>query len=277
MRVLIVAPEVAGLPALAQNNELTRIGDHPAIQVDPLIGPLVTSDRVSSRLTGAGRRYDAVLVSAHGRPGHVVLADCTVEAQWLTSLLRRAGVPLLVLAVCSSAVRPEGGPAFPDVVPAAGINLVAMSVAVADLAAVEYDVALFHALANGESLRQAHLIALEVMAGRAGDAVAPQLFMADPGQAPAAVESRKEVPPMAPTYDDSGRHSIEATLRRMDEKLDRLTETVYQIDGRLRALEKEVERRHGVSPEVPQPVLILGAAGVVLTLLLLIFVSWRLL
>lgn len=82
---------------------------------------------------------------------------------------------------------------------------------------------------------------------------------------------------MAPTYDDSGRHSIEATLRRMDEKLDRLTETVYQIDGRLRALEKEVERRHGVSPEVPQPVLILGAAGVVLTLLLLIFVSWRLL
>lgn len=273
MRVLIIAPEVPGLPALAQNNELTRIGDHPAIQVDPLIGHLVTTDRVASRLAGT-RQYDAVLVSAHGRGGHVALADSTVEANWLASQLRRAQVPLLVLAVCASAVRPDGGAdlvlSFPDVVPAAGISLVAMSVSVADLAAVEYDVAFFHALANGEALTQAHRIGVEVMAARTGTAVAPQLYMAGP------VPNFERLP-MAPQYDDGRQPNIEATLRRMDEKLDNLTRTVYDIDARLRVVERQGEANRRPSPEIPQPWLILGAVGVVITLGLLILLTWRLL
>ena len=176
IRVLIVAPEIPDLPRLAQVNELTRLADVPGISRNTLIGPLVTEQRIQSQLRN--NAWDVLLWSGHGADGRLLLPDgTTIEPRWLASEVRRAGVRTVVLAVCDSAQR-RGMEGFADVLPASGVNVIAMAVAVSDVAAVDYDVALLHALANGETVREAHRIGVEAIMGTP-DAGKPQLFMAD--------------------------------------------------------------------------------------------------
>ena len=176
LRVLLIAPEIPRLPRLAQTSELTRIGDVPGVSVTSVIGTLVTSLRIQSQLRRG--TFDVLLWSGHGTDGHLLLPDGTdVEPRWLASEVRQAAIKTVVLAVCDSAHR-RGLEGFVDVLPAAGINCIGMSIEVADTAAVAYDVALLHALAGGETLREAHRIGIEAIGGRA-DMTAPQLYPAD--------------------------------------------------------------------------------------------------
>ena len=176
IRVLVIAPEIADLPRLTQTAELTRLGDARGVDVETIIGSLVTPERIQQRLRRD--RLDVVLWSGHGADGHLLLpGGREVEPRWLASEVKRAGASTVVLAVCDSAKR-RGLEGFADVLPAAGVNLVAMSIAVTDTSAVDYNVAMLHALSNGETVREAHRIGVEAIAGRP-DASAPQLFAAD--------------------------------------------------------------------------------------------------
>jgi hypothetical protein len=96
MRVLVVAPEIDGLPRLASGSELTRLGDVAGVEVHPLTGPLVTQDRIQSRLRQG--RFGALLWSGHGAGGRLLLPGGNeIEPRWLASELKRAGVTLAVL------------------------------------------------------------------------------------------------------------------------------------------------------------------------------------
>ena len=184
IRVLIVAPEIPDMPRLAQVNELTRLSDVPGVAVTALTGPLVTEQRIQAQLRN--NPFDVLLWSGHGAGGRLLLSgNATVEPRWLASETKRAGVQTVVLAVCDSAQR-RGLEGFADVLPAAGVNVIAMTVTISDVAAVDYDVALLHALANNEAVREAHRIGVEAILSTA-DAGKPQLFMAD---SPAALRQQ---------------------------------------------------------------------------------------
>lgn len=177
MQVLVIAPEIEGLPRLAQTSELTRLGDVSGLVVHPLTGPLVTPERIQQRLRG--QRYDVALWSGHGKAGRLLLPNNReVEPRWLASELKQSGVTVLVLSVCDSSqrhiVNMDG---FSDAIPSAGIHLVAMPAAIGDKSAVDYDVALLHALAGGETIRDAHRIGLDALNEQ--EDAQPQLFMSD--------------------------------------------------------------------------------------------------
>ena len=231
LSVLVIAPEVEGLPRLAQASELTRLGDAPGIDVDPLIGPLVTLERVQARLRS--RRYQVVLWSGHGSGGRLLLPNGReAEPRWLASEVHQSGAGLMILAVCDSAQR-TGYEGFADVLPANGINLVAMAAEVGDVAAVDYDVALLHSLAAGDNLREAHRIGLEAIKQQA-DRPQPQLFMADTANLTDQVNRLQAA--VAAGHPQEALEIIEqcsATLKRLQEH--------YQgLDGRVTAIERRL-------------------------------------
>lgn len=177
--VLAIAPVVTGLPPLGTAAELARIGDLPGVQLTQLTGP-VTKQRVIDRL-GRGR-YDAVLWTGHGTPGHLLVEGDTIDPRWLAVQLKQAGIKLCVLAVCQSGERPALGEfvaSFADVLPPAGVSAIVMLIAVNDQAAIEYDVALFQALVSGASVRVAHETGVEAIAHFGGMVQAPMLIPAD--------------------------------------------------------------------------------------------------
>lgn len=173
--VLVVAPEIIELPELAQSAELTRLEDVTSIVAKPLIGKLVTLERIQNRLRSGN--YDVLLWSGHGKDGKLLLPqNKEVEPRWLASEVKQAGIKVVILSVCDSAQR-KGYEGFADVLPANGISFIGMSIGISDIGAIEYDIALLHALANKETLRNAHRIGLESISGT--DKIAPQLFVAD--------------------------------------------------------------------------------------------------
>lgn len=175
MNVLVVSPEIENLPKLAQSAELTRLEDISSLSVKSLVGTLVTSERIQNRLRSG--RYDVLLWSGHGSDGKLLLPkNKEIEPRWLASEVKHAGINLVVLSVCDSAQR-KGYEGFADILPANNISLIGMSVSISDVSAVEYNIALLHALTNGETLRNAHRIGLESVSDT--DKVAPQLFIAD--------------------------------------------------------------------------------------------------
>lgn len=177
--VLAIAPTVANLPALSTAAELARIGDLPGVQLAQLTGP-VTKQRIIDRL---GRsHYDAVLWTGHGTPGHLIIEGDTVDPRWLAVQLKQAKVGLVILTACQSGTRPaisEFVASFADVIPPAGVSSIVMMVDVEDRSAIEYDVALFQALAAGETVRRAHEVGIEAIAHNATMAQAPMLIPAD--------------------------------------------------------------------------------------------------
>ena len=77
LRVLLIAPEIPGLPRLAQTSELTRIGDVPGVSVTSVIGTLVTSLRIQSQLRRG--TFDVLLWSGHGTDG---ICSCLTAPTW---------------------------------------------------------------------------------------------------------------------------------------------------------------------------------------------------
>lgn len=235
MKVLVIAPEIDGLPKLAQTSELTRLGDVSGIDVQPLIGPLVTQDRIQQRLRSG--RYQVALWSGHGARGRLLLpGKAEVEPRWLASELKRSGVTLAVLAVCESGQR-GNAEGFSDVLPPAGVHLIAMSASISDTSAVDYNVALFHALASGEPVRAAHVIALETLQGRAEDRVQPQLFMSDAasaGDLAARGEALREA--MAAGKSDEALVIVQQCKSILGE----IEQHIDGLDGRVKAIERRL-------------------------------------
>lgn len=235
MKVLVIAPEIDGLPKLAQTSELTRLGDVSGIDVQPLIGPLVTQDRIQQRLRSG--RYQVALWSGHGLRGRLLLpGNAEVEPRWLASELKRSGVTLLILAVCKSSQRPgHSAEGFSDVLPAAGIHLVSMAAAIGDVSAIDYDVALLHALASGETLRDAHRVGIEAL--REPDISQPQLFMSDAASAndlAARSEALKDA--MAAGQSDDAL----AIVHQCRTILGEIETNLGGLDGRVTAIERRI-------------------------------------
>jgi len=235
MRVLVVAPEIESLPKLASGSELVRLGDVANVEVHPLTGPLVTQERIQARLRQG--KFNALLWSGHGASGRLILAGRSeIEPRWLASELRRAGVTLAVLAVCESGQR-TGSEGFSDVLPPTGIHLIAMTAAISDVSAVDYNVALFHALASGEPVRSAHQIALEALKGRTDDAVQPQLFMSDAASAGDLAERGEALKnAMAAGHNEEALVIVQqckTILGEIEQHIDGLDGRVKQIERRL--------------------------------------------
>lgn len=234
LRVLVVSPEYPTLPKLAQASELTRLGDVAGVDTETIIGPLVTADRIQQRLRRA--RFDVVLWSGHGAGGRLLLpGGAEVEPRWLASEVKRAGAWLVILAVCDSAQR-RGLEGFTDVLPAAGVNLVAMIIDVSDKSAIAYDVALLHSLANGDNLREAHRIGIEAIHDRP-DAIAPQLFPADRIAADLGSQVERLQTAMANGRNDDALDIIQecaTTLRTLEKQLDGHERRIKAIERRQR-------------------------------------------
>lgn len=139
---------------------------------------------------------------------------------------------------------------------------------------------------------EARLVLQDRRAELAGDRskVAAQMAIMETGQ-PAQKTDGATVTAMA-GYDpmQDGRVSnVEATLRTMDQKLDRMTDSLHDLDTRYRLLEAKVETLsntvnrldatvqtlRGETPEYSRFWLSAGALGIILVLLLLIFITWR--
>ena len=164
LRVLLIAPEIPGLPRLAQTTELTRIYSVPGIIVTPLIGPEVAKDKIQTQLRWSN--HDVLAWIGDGKDGKLLLSSGErVEPRWLASELRGSHIGTAILSVCDSAKR-SGWDGFSDALPAAGISMIGMSAEISDTAAIAYDVAVLQSLANGDSLRTAHGIGLEAMGPR---------------------------------------------------------------------------------------------------------------
>lgn len=280
--VLAVAPEVAGLPRLAAAEELGRVGDVPAVRLQVLLD--ATRQRIIDRLSRDP--FDVLLWVGHGGPGELLLQDDVIDPQWLAAQLMSYNVRLAVLSVCETTVRPAGGPSslgFADVLPAAGIDAVTMSMAnVTDRAAAAYDVALLQALAGGVSLRQAHQVGVAA-AQRLGGVQAPMLTPADGGGR--RTQTRMEA------SSDYRLNNTEMLLRVLDGKMDGLNDKMHDLDVRMRLQEDEVKRlrvditelrndvtaMRRITPEVPREWLVVSSLALGLILLLLLVVTMRLL
>lgn len=280
--VLAVAPEVAGLPRLAAADELARVGDVPAVRLQVLLD--ATRQRIIDRLSRDP--FDVLLWVGHGGPGELLLQDDVIEPQWLAAQLTSYNVRLAVLSVCETTVRPAAGPSslgFADVLPAAGIDAVTMSMAeVTDRAAAAYDVALLQALAGGVTLRQAHQVGVAA-AQRLGGVQAPMLTPADGGGR--RTQSRMEA------SSDYRLNNTEMLLRVLDGKMDGLNDKMHDLDVRMRLQEDEVKRLRmditelrndvtavrRIAPEVPREWLVASSLVLGLILLLLLVVTMRLL
>lgn len=282
--VLAVAPEVNGLPRLAAADELARVGDVPTVRMQVLLD--ATRQRIIDRLSR--EPFDVLLWVGHGGPGELLLQDDVIEPQWLAAQLTSYNVRLAVLSVCETTVRPAAGPSslgFADVLPAAGIDAVTMSMAeVTDRAAAAYDVALLQALAGGVTLRQAHQVGVAA-AQRLGGVQAPMLTPADGGG------RRTQTRMDASASSDYRLNNTETLLRVLDGKMDGLNDRMHDLDVRMRLQEDEVKRLRAditelrndvtgmrrITPEVPREWLLASSLVLGLILLLLLVVTLKLL
>lgn len=235
MKVLVIAPEIDGLPKLAQTSELTRLGDVPGIDVpQPLIGRLVTPERIQQRLRSG--YWDAVVWPGHGHNGRLLMPDGRdIEPRWMASEMRRAKASLLVLSVCESGER-RGVEGWSDVLPPAGIHLVAMTADISDTSAVDYDVALFHALACGDSIREAHRIGIEAIQDLPSK-TQPQLWVSEPASVndlAARSEALKQA--MAAGQSDDAL----AIVHQCKTILGEIETHLGGLDGRVTAIERRI-------------------------------------
>lgn len=294
LKVLAVAPDVAGLPRLAAAEELARLGDVPGVQVINLLN--VTRQRLMDRLVR--EQYDALVVIGHGGPGYVLISTASdapggerIDPQWLAEQLSNSGVGLAVIGVCQSSQRPAAAvltQGFADVLPPAGIDTVTMDMDVADRAAVEYDVALFQSLANGSRLRRAHEAGVAAAAARGGGQQ-PRLTPRDGASPVRWLASDKAAATM-----DSAEYTYRLTnnerlLQGMDGKMDTLVEQLNEVklqqrlqDEKLRAIGGKVDKLEATIGQLRTPVgysrewLAGGAAVMLVILVLLVLVTWRL-
>lgn len=168
-RVLLIAPEAAGLPALAWMSELTQIAQVPGVQLEVCGGKIATRAAVAAKL----REYwDCIIWSGHGAPGRLMLTDGPVGSDWLACMMRQTPPGVIVLAACFSGTRDQALNSLAEALHQSGVTVVGMMADVLDAAAVLYNVEFTRALAQGARLWDAHRAAVEQLAwehpGQAG-------------------------------------------------------------------------------------------------------------
>lgn len=168
LRVLVIAPDALQLPgqpplpALNWRDELAQIGQVPDVRLELCVGRVAVRACVAARLH---EWWDVVLWSGHGAPGRLLLTDGAVGADWLATMMRQAPPGVVVLSACFSGSRdPALLQSMAETLSHSGITTVGMWVAVADRAAIVYDVEFVRALAAGAPVALAHRVAVEQVA-----------------------------------------------------------------------------------------------------------------
>lgn len=180
MDILIIAPEIEGLPQLDTWQEVDVIGDLDGVRAEILAGKNVTRARVAARLK---EQYDVVLFAGHGEPGKFAVSDGCLTSVWLARYVRNAQPRVVLLSACNSAGRSASTLAsLAEEIAGAGIAVIAMPLSVNDNAAIVYDVEFMRAMAAGASVREAHRIALEQMEQLAEVATMPLYLPGANGQ-----------------------------------------------------------------------------------------------
>jgi hypothetical protein len=255
VNVLAVVATASGLPKLATSEELARIQETPGVSLRVVTD--ATASRVARMLSQ--EQFDAMLWIGHGEAGYLLTQDGRIDPQWLAAQLGTRRIRTAIIATCLSNVRPENGPqaaqSFADALPAAGIDTITMQTAVSDRAAIEFDVELLTQLAAGLSLRTAYQVALN-RAAQFGEVQAPQLSRRDSDQQADVLRNM-----------DARVEDIQDTQRQMQHSLDRLEE-------RLAVVERDLRQMH--NPHIDRQYLVVGAVVMAAMLILLLFVTWRL-
>lgn len=256
MNVLAVVATAPGLPKLATSEELARIQETPGVSLRVVTD--ATESRVARMLSQ--EQFDAMLWIGHGEAGSLLTQDGRIDPQWLAAQLSSRRVKTAIIATCWSSLRPVGGQqaaqSFADALPASGIDTITMQTSVSDRAAIEFDVELLTQLAAGLSLRTAYQVALN-RAAQFGEVQAPQLSRRDSDQQADVLRNM-----------DARVEDIQDTQREMQRSLDRL-------DERLSTVERDLRKMN--DPQLSHSYLAIGAAVMIIMLLLLLFVTWRLL
>ena len=169
---------------------------------------------------------------------------------------------------------------FADVIPPAGVSSIVMMIDVEDHSAIEYDVALFQALAAGETVRRAHEVGIEAIAHVAAMAQAPMLIPADRinGDFVTLQQHVGDLGKAMAANDLQAAHKLigdtAAVLDRIDERITGIERTVTrhgtQLDthgARLDTIEREIHP--------PWMVVALRAAAVFTVLLALLVGIWQ--
>lgn len=279
MNVVLVAPDAPeSYTPLDDLQSFVAALEDAGLTVLQVAGPVV-----QKRIVAALRRgCDVFLWYGHGEAGRLLLpTGGGIGARWLSFILSDACVPMAVIAGCNSSNRPPADllSAFSDELPAAGINTITMAGQVRVDAAQRYALAMLQELSAGRELRQAHQIGLEALRTSGLEAAAPQLFMAERKQNDIGMADN-----------DNRIAGLEATLRTMDLKLDRMTDSMHDLDTRQRLLEAKVEQLSmtvskmeasvqtlsSVGPDYSRSWLLVSGAAILIVLVLLIFITSRL-
>ena len=207
MRILIVAPEAAGLAPLAWAAELAQVAEIGGVEPVVCAGARATRTAIGARLAES---WDVVLWSGHGAPGRLMAADGPVSAEWLACMMRQNPPGVVLLSACYSGLRDDSLHSIAESLSQSSITCVGMWVGVADRAAVVYDVELLRAYVSGRSVALAHRVAVA------------QVAMEYPGMAGAAFL----LPGLVTGYGKIEKRlgGIEERLATLEQKLDRLCE-----------------------------------------------------
>jgi hypothetical protein len=209
MRILIVAPEAAGLAPLAWASELTQVAEINGVEPVVCAGTRATRTAIGARLAEA---WDVVLWSGHGAPGRLMAADGPVSAEWLACMMRQNPPGVVLLSACYSGLRDDSLHSIAESLSQSSITRVGMWVGVADRAAVVYDVEFLRAYVRGRSVALAHRVAVA------------QVAMEYPGMAGAAFL----LPGLV-----NGYGKIEHTLRQQAEVLGAIEARLTMIERTL--------------------------------------------
>ncbi len=161
MRVLLIAPEMAGLPKLRWVDELVAVAELEGVELVVCGGGRATRAAVACRL---GEAWDVVLWSGHGAPGRLMAADGPVGADWLACMMRQVPPGVVLLSACFSGVRDESLHSIAETLSQSSITCVGMWAGVEDRAAVVYDVEFLRAVAAGGTVAMAHRVAVAQVA-----------------------------------------------------------------------------------------------------------------
>lgn len=239
LNVLVIAPQVNALPRLSVWDEVGRLGDLENVKTEVLAGTIATRERIAARIERR-KDTDIILWIGHGHEGQLLVPGGGVEPNWLAAQV--AGTKLLILSVCDSAKR-TGYEGYTDTIPAAGVNLIAMSIGVSDKAAMDYDLAVLSELAHGASVREAHRIGVERIKNTP-DVVAPQLYPADS----IASQLHEQVDSLANAITNGDAATVMAQVRAIGKSIDAIKGDYFAtrhdidvLDNRVTKIEKIIK------------------------------------
>lgn len=264
LNVLVIAPQVNALPRLAVWDEVGRLGDLENVKTEILSGTIATRERIAARIEKR-KDTDIILWIGHGAQGQLLVTGGGVEPNWLAAQV--TGMKLVILSVCDSAQR-QGYEGYADTIPAAVVNLIAMSISVSDKAAMDYDLAVLGEIARGASVREAHRIGVERIKN-SPDAIAPQLYPADSITA----QLHEQVDALETAITNGDAASVVAQVRAIAKNIDSIQRDYLATRHDIQTLSERVTKiEHIVKPSMAVQ-LYRASALVMIVFAIILFVS----